>query len=211
MLYGLPDERVRQRTHLFDLMSRRPVKVGWRQPGQRPTVLWKSPSGTSLNESLDKLGKAIQEKKPRLAKPRSVEAPIHIAILEWLRDFALPVGAVIWHTPNEDATGWGSDDEGAKSQKQRSINWRKKMLRMGMMSGFPDLAILYEGRLYALEVKGPDGVLSKNQKGVIAALKLAGAPVAVVRSLEEAETALLASGIPLRQRLLRRTRLKEEA
>ncbi len=63
---------------------------------------------------------------------------------------------------------------------------RGKILKgLGYRAGTPDIMIAHDGRVAFLELKSPKGVLSAAQKETHAALRAAGCPVAVVRSLDE--------------------------
>jgi hypothetical protein len=55
-----------------------------------------------------------------------------------------------------------------------------------MMVGLPDLIFCYRGRFVALEVKMPEGVVSKIQRRRIAEIREAGGAAYVVRSVASA-------------------------
>jgi hypothetical protein len=115
------------------------------------------------------------------------EQEIHIAIVAFLLK-ALPAGALVWHTPNS---------------AKRSIVERAFLTRMCLVAGFPDLAILLNGRLYVGEVKAPDEDLSEAQEDTINRIVLAGGTyLGVWRSIEDAERAFRAAGVPLRAKAL---------
>ncbi len=67
--------------------------------------------------------------------------------------------------------------------------------KMGLTPGVPDLCIVHQGKAYFLEVKTEQGRLSVIQKAVIERLIECGASVNVVRSLRDAEKALVDWGI----------------
>lgn len=68
------------------------------------------------------------------------------------------------------------------------VNNHKMILKSNPMAGFPDLAgLTVTGRFWAMELKTEKGKLSLQQKFWIEKLKVGGALVDVVRSLEEAE------------------------
>jgi len=52
--------------------------------------------------------------------------------------------------------------------------------------GVPDLLVGYKGRLYAMEVKSPGGVLSPVQVKVLEAIQKSGCVAGRVESIEEA-------------------------
>lgn len=114
--------------------------------------------------------------KPKRAKPRDIEGPIHRSILQWLR-VQFP-RAVIHHSPNE--TKW-------RSEKAMHVVAKAKSL--GTLPGFPDLVMLHEGGFYALEVKNPRGQLSDAQRAVGEAIQSAGGRWALVRSIDDAKIA----------------------
>jgi hypothetical protein len=57
---------------------------------------------------------------------------------------------------------------------------------LGVIAGVPDLVIVHEGRCFALELKVDGGRLSEAQKVSHAALRRAGAEVAVAHGLDAA-------------------------
>lgn len=109
------------------------------------------------------------------------EEQLHKSVLQFLR-LALPADAVVQHSMNEGRRGF-------KAQA-----WLKAS---GVVAGWPDLQIVWEGHAYFLELKSAKGYLSAPQKACHALLHRAGAAVATVRSLEETHTALTNFGIPL--------------
>lgn len=79
----------------------------------------------------------------------------------------------------------------------RSATEAKRFKAMGVMAGFPDIAVINDGRLICIELKADKGRLSANQDGCHARLRLARVPVIVCKSIEEVEAALRAAGVPL--------------
>ena len=69
---------------------------------------------------------------------------------------------------------------------------------MGTAKGLPDIIVLNEGRAIFLELKAPKGRVTEAQHECHAALKRAGCPVYVCRSIDDVERALRDSGVPLR-------------
>ena len=116
-------------------------------------------------------------------RPQS-EAALHGAVMAFLR-VALPSDAVVHHSPNE------SDG---------SAIYTKKQMGKGMVPGWPDLEIIYEGRIYFIELKSAKGRITANQNLCMGRLERAGAPVALCRTLEGVE-AFLAKHMPLRASL----------
>lgn len=72
--------------------------------------------------------------------------------------------------------------------------------KAGVRPGWPDLTCLWTGGALLLEVKAPGGRLSDAQRELHPRLAAMGWPVAVVRSVEDAEAALRAAGAPVRGR-----------
>lgn len=71
----------------------------------------------------------------------------------------------------------------------------------GAKSGLPDVWIVWQQRLYCMELKAAKGTVADNQIACTRGLANAGAPTWTVRTLEDAEAALLSWGMPLRSRL----------
>jgi hypothetical protein len=116
-------------------------------------------------------------------KRTQVETPIHKAILELL-ELVLPRDAMVHHSPNEvDLAGEGAAIAIGKAKA------------LGMVPGWPDLEIVWQGRCYMLEVKAPGRGPSPEQMEVHKRLAGAGIPVRVVRSVTEAEHCLIAWGL----------------
>jgi hypothetical protein len=68
----------------------------------------------------------------------------------------------------------------------------------GVIAGTPDLVVIAPGGVTVwLEVKAPRGTLSEAQKATHARWRGLGHHVAVVRSIEDAEDALRAAGVPV--------------
>lgn len=118
---------------------------------------------------------------------RSIELPIHRAILIYLRA-VLPAGSLVHHSPNEfDASGPLIARQVAKHKS------------MGMVVGWPDLeAITAQGVLF-FEVKAPGSPVSAAQREVHEALAAMGHRVAVVRSIDDVRAALGGWGIATRE------------
>jgi hypothetical protein len=104
----------------------------------------------------------------------SKEAPIQRAILTYLR-LALP-GAVIHHSANE---------RGMRGQSAAKDIANAK--RNGMVVGFPDLMVLWNGRLMCFEVKAPGGYPSPAQKDVGQQIQAQGGFWAVVRGVDDVQ------------------------
>lgn len=124
-----------------------------------------------------------------IAMPDPLELPIHKSILAYLRA-TLPPEFYIQHTPN----GGILKGEVAKAKG------------MGMVSGWPDLAIYgwtvnpETGRRLRfvgfIEVKRRTGVTSEDQKEVHEGLENLRFPTVVCRSIEDAQAAVAMWGLP---------------
>lgn len=107
------------------------------------------------------------------------EQAIHKAVVAHLN--ARSAGRVFfWHTPNEGKRGF--------------VN-AAALKAMGMTAGVPDLLILKEGRLYALELKAPGGRLTHSQRLVMERMLECGAEVSMAHGLDEALVTLEFWGI----------------
>lgn len=115
-------------------------------------------------------------RKVRTAPERAIQR----AILARLAT-CLPLGAVVLHVPNEDATG--------------SATYGKAKIRDGLMPGCPDLLITFQGRAYWLEIKAPDGEVSDNQRQAHRRLRGSGCPVEVAYGVDDALEALRVWGV----------------
>jgi hypothetical protein len=72
---------------------------------------------------------------------------------------------------------------------------------MGLKTGVPDILIIDGGRALWLELKAGMGLVKQHQEACHEALRLARSDIAVVRSIEDVETALTRWGVPLRGRI----------
>lgn len=73
--------------------------------------------------------------------------------------------------------------------------------RLGALPGWPDIGVLWDGRLVLIELKRSRyGALSEAQRALHPRLHAAGHPVAVCRSVPEVLDTLRGRGIPVRGR-----------
>jgi hypothetical protein len=103
----------------------------------------------------------------RRAQP---EAQIQRAVIQHLTRRA-PPDVFTFHVPNG---GWRSRVEA------------KILKAIGTVAGVPDIVCIFQGRVYALELKAGRGRLTDVQHVVHERLREAGANVAVARGIDEA-------------------------
>lgn len=131
----------------------------------------------------------ISSHKPRRAKPRDLEGPIHREILAHLRG-RFP-SAIVHHSANSIGRS------GLSIARQIHAN-----TLMGTVKGFPDLICLMPGRrVWLFEVKAKGNNPDKDQRELHEQLRGLGFRVAVVRSVADVEVAVAqwAEGLTDRQ------------
>jgi hypothetical protein len=106
----------------------------------------------------------------RVTRHRQPEAQLQRAVLDHLCWRGVP-GLFVFHYP---ADGWRSPTEAAI------------MKGMGVVAGIPDLLILYEGRLYGLELKVTGGRLTTAQIETQEHMRAAGAMIATAAGINAA-------------------------
>ncbi len=85
---------------------------------------------------------------------------------------------------------WSTPNEG-----KRGVVNAAALKAMGMTAGVPDLLILKDGSLYAIEFKAPGGRLTPSQRLVIDRMRDCGAMAVVAFSIDEALVTLEYWGI----------------
>ncbi len=112
------------------------------------------------------------------------EDDLHITVAQYL-DLALPKNAV-----------WTTVEHGGKRTKREAGLLKAK----GLKRGWPDVQVVYGGRLICFELKAPGGTRSPAQKVMHAQLRFAGALVypGVVTILDQVEGFLRGAGVPLK-------------
>ena len=100
------------------------------------------------------------------------ETQAHLAILQWLR-WKLP-NAIIHHSPNEFGMS------GKMIARQIA-----KHKHLGMLVGFPDLLVIFAGRVIGIEVKSEKGRQSEAQKGVQKSFEDNQSEYYVARSIDD--------------------------
>lgn len=112
---------------------------------------------------------------------RRIEQKFQTFVVKALR-YACP-DCFVFHVPNG----------GQRSRFEGAI-----FKGMGTVAGVPDLVVLWRGGAGFLELKAGKGGLSESQRAVHARLAELGYPVAVARTMEEVEAALVSWGAPNR-------------
>lgn len=110
------------------------------------------------------------------------ELALHKAVAQFL-DAALPPDATWLHVPN-----------GGKRSKAEA----GKLKAMGVRAGWPDITILYGGRLFCVELKADGGRLSPKQRGCLNRIDAAGGAWCIARSVSDIQEFLRGFSIPLR-------------
>lgn len=116
------------------------------------------------------------------------ERDVQRAVVAFLRR-ALPAGSVVAAVPNEE--------RGRAQTKEARARFGQARKMSGVVSGFPDLIVAIPGRVLFLELKAPKGVLSDAQRDLHPRIRALGHPVHIVRSIEDAEAAMIAEGVAL--------------
>jgi hypothetical protein len=107
---------------------------------------------------------------PAVTRRRQPEAADQRAVIQHLAWRARP-GVFAFHVPNG---GWRSRVEGAI------------LKAIGTVAGVPDIICIFQGRVYALELKAGRGRLTDVQRVVHDRLREAGANVAVAHGIDQA-------------------------
>ena len=114
------------------------------------------------------------------------EADLQRVVVCTLRQI-LPRTAIIHHCANEVT------EPVPRGAKRQAI-----LVGMGVHAGFADLMILCDGRVLFLELKAPKGRLRPTQEAFRDAVRTQGFGWALVRSLDDALTALADHGFSTR-------------
>jgi hypothetical protein len=137
-----------------------------------------------------------------MSRRRTPEADAQRAIVQALR-VVLPRGSIVHHAANEVT---GGDRPGKLRQAI--------LVGMGVFPGFADLIVLSGGRVLFLEVKSRTGRLSPSQVSFRDAVQAQGFAWALVRSVDDALSALADHGFTTRAQMInaqRRERTKPQS
>lgn len=104
----------------------------------------------------------------------STEAQLHESVAAFLA-YALPSEAVFFHVPNGE---------------KRDKGTAKKLMRMGVAPGIPDICIIHGGRAIFIELKTRKGTTSNVQSMMHERLRIAGGLVFICRDLIAVEDTL---------------------
>jgi hypothetical protein len=115
------------------------------------------------------------------------ESKIQQQIISYLSHIAIQNNIVFFAIPNES---FMMTAKMARMPEKQMAILNTHLHKMGMVSGIPDLCLLYNGEAYFLEVKNEVGKLSATQKLIHKAFKRCGFTVYVVRSVEDVESIL---------------------
>ena len=117
-----------------------------------------------------------------MTRRKHLEDDLHLAVAQFL-NVALPKDSA-----------WTTVEQGGKRDTLEAGRLKAK----GVMAGWPDLEVVWRGRIHCIELKSPKGVLSDDQITMHLALKRAGALIAICRSVEAVEGTLRGWGLPLK-------------
>ena len=120
------------------------------------------------------------------------ESVIQTQIVEWLSLMAGQYAFLYFSVPNE---GMMTAALMGSLPKSALFGMLTKFKKMGMTPGVSDIVIGHAGRMYCMEVKAGKGEQSPRQETFAAWCAKCGIPYRVVRSLYEAQSAMVEWGI----------------
>jgi hypothetical protein len=115
------------------------------------------------------------------------EQEIQKAVVAHLRQRGAP-GIVFWHTPNGAYLG------GKRNRKGVAIRGGI-MKGLGVRAGVSDIIAVHRSKIFALELKAPDGRPTESQLEFIADMERAGAFTCVAEGLDRALAVLESWGL----------------
>jgi len=120
----------------------------------------------------------------RLADIRLYESELHKSVAQLLDVVLLP--PAVWTT---FPAGWGKLGKATAGRLKGS----------GLKAGFPDILIFHNARCIGIELKAPDGQLSKDQMEMFRRLKETGMNIHVCRNQKEVMDTLTREQLPVRK------------
>ncbi len=120
-----------------------------------------------------------KQRWPTPCSAQPSELQVHLTVVSYLRHCAAH-GAWWFHPANGEL---------------RDARTAAKLKSMGVKAGTPDLLLLHQGRLFALELKRPGGRLSPAQIEARTAIEAAGGHWACAWGVDEALTILRTWGL----------------
>lgn len=103
-------------------------------------------------------------------KRNRIEDQIQRTVIQHLRERGAP-GIVFWHTPNG----------GYRRKSEAAI-----LKGLGVRAGVSDIIVIHNGRVFALELKAPEGRPTESQMQFISDLNAAGGFGCTVEGLDRA-------------------------
>jgi len=110
---------------------------------------------------------------------KRIEDDIQRAVIQHLKERGVP-GVVYWHTPN-----------GGKRRKTEAAILKG----LGVRAGVSDLIFVHNSRIFALELKAPEGRPTESQMEFISDLNAAGGYGCIAHGLDRALKALETWGL----------------
>lgn len=114
------------------------------------------------------------------------ESDIQIQVADWLRLYESARGFLFFSVPGE---AMGAAKTGA------GLGRMARLKRMGLRPGVADIVIVKAGRVYFLELKRDNGVISENQGNFARDCERVGAEYYVAYSFDEAQEIVREWGI----------------
>lgn len=132
------------------------------------------------------LAPAGADRKPRNLKLRvESETALQIAVADWLRLLAWTGNPPVWTHP---------------ANERKSLLESVRCHRMGQRAGIPDLLFWLDGgRTLAIELKTPEGSVSKEQRQVHSELAALSHACRVCRSVDDVRATLLEAQLEFRE------------
>jgi hypothetical protein len=127
-------------------------------------------------------GGAWVHQVPEPAPRQYPEMELQYAVMLFLAA-ALPPDAIAHHSPGEG---------------KRTKSAQAALSRSGYCKGWPDIEIVWQGRVFFIELKAAKGVLSAAQRETHRRLVYSGATVVICRTVDGVERALRDAGMHLR-------------